>query len=117
MPNLYATDTITVLKAPVEDDGRGNRIPNWDGQIEKITVSGCRVQPMAGEELYNVGATQRDGNVNRMKVFAPLDAPVSYLDRVVWDGTAYQVDGEPNRWRGVVKILEHSEFYITEVTG
>lgn len=90
---ILGPHTITVRRATTTQDDYGNDVRNWDA-ASSATVGGCSVQPVTGEEV-TVG---RDTIVSRWQLFAPDGTDLTATDRVEWDGDAYEVDGEVQRW-------------------
>lgn len=88
----FASDTITVQRAPLADVGHNDVRPDWSQAVEH-DVDGCSVQPGASAEVLD----GRDATVVRWTVFAPAGTDVLASDRVVYGGGTYEVDGEPLR--------------------
>jgi hypothetical protein len=107
----FATDTITVIRAAYVVE-RGNQVPDWSAATEHA-VTGCRVQPMAGEEVL----TGRDAVVNRRKLFAPATADITALDRVRFGGVTYEVESPILPWRSPTSLLAHVETTLKRVEG
>lgn len=92
--NTLGPHTITVLHRPSStSDDFGNPTYDWDAATT-TDVSGCSVQPLVGQEV-TVG---RETVVSRWQVWAPSDTGVSSVDRVVFNGDTYEVDGEVQAW-------------------
>lgn len=86
--------TITVTHRPAAtEDEFGNPTYDW-GTATSDDVTGCSVQPLVGQEVI-VG---RETVVSRWQVWAPSDAGVSSVDRIVFNGDTYEVDGEVQEW-------------------
>lgn len=105
---ILATDTITVLRATTAEDRFGNETPSWGAAEPGTPIEGCSVQPLDGPE-QTVG---RDTVVSRWRVWAPPEADVMASDRVRFNGTVYDVDGEVQRWSGA---LGHTTFLLRKV--
>lgn len=117
----FKTETITVIR-PTYITERGNQIPDWDNTTEH-SVTGCRVQPMAGEEVLFSGAGEggqaRDAVVSRWKIFGPDGAAMDLdeQDRVRHAGIVYEVDGYIQRWPSPTGVLRHDEAVLRRVDG
>lgn len=85
--------TIVVRRATVAEDEYGNDQRDW-ATATSTTVTGCSVQPVLGAEV-TVG---RETVVSRWQVWAPDGTDLLATDRVEWDGSTYDVDGEVQRW-------------------
>jgi hypothetical protein len=82
-----------VTRPPATEDTFGNPTYNW-GAATSTAVAGCSVQPLIGQEAI-VG---RDTVVSRWQVWAPSGTTISAVDRVVFAGDTYEVDGEVQAW-------------------
>lgn len=102
------SETVTIIRTTEGD-------PDEDGVPTKTTleqdIERCTVDPTGTKE--SVG--QNDIVTGRWLVSTedPQDW-VEAADTVVWRGTAYEVDGKPQTYWGV---LPHTEFVITETKG
>lgn len=95
-------DTITVLHAPLADDGHNNMLPDWAHATSTI-VRNCSADPGASlEYLLN-----RDTSLIAWTVFAPAGTAVEATDRVKFNGVTYEVWGEPLRWNSASGHLDH----------
>lgn len=90
---ILGSHTITVLRAPLVEDDYGNETRDWTAATQS-TVSGCSVQPVTGIEV----TVARDTIVSRWQLWAPDGTDLVATDRVEFDGAAYEVDGEVQRW-------------------
>lgn len=117
MSGPLGAESVTVLTAPiVEDDRFGSRHPDWDAATS-VTVRGCSVQPvgMAGASRENV--VDRQYTATHRILFAPWSAPIAATNRIVHDGTTYEVDGEPDRWRDLEGRGDHLEVAMKRLEG
>lgn len=96
----WASDTITVERAPLVDVGHNDLQPDWENAVPH-DVEGCSVEPGASQEVL----AGRDATLVRWTVHAPAGADVLSTDRVIWAGDPYGVDGEPLRYG--VGIADH----------
>lgn len=117
----FTNQTVTVLR-PSYVIERGTRTPVWDPPASESRVSGCRVQPMQGEEVLfsgsGGGGTARDARVTAWKLFGPPGMPIDARDRVrAPDGRVYEVDGPPQEWPSPTGMLRHTEARLKLVEG
>lgn len=105
----FATQTITVQRAPMVDD-HGTDVPDWTDPDEH-DETGCSVQPAPGTEDL-IG---RDQITTIWTVYAPLAADVLTTDRVVYQGDTFEVDGPIRRWE--TGVLDHVEFGLKAADG
>lgn len=108
----WHADTVIGLRAPMVDDRYGDEIADWDNASE-TSLPGCRVVPGAGSE----NTVDRDQLTRRWVLFAPPSADLRATDRIRWDGTDYDIDGDLRRWRSATGALAHIEADLTRVEG
>jgi hypothetical protein len=90
-------DTITVQRAQTSTDPYSQELaPDWSLPPTETDVPGCDFQPGASTE-YLIG---RDFSEIGGTVFAPTGTDVTAYDRILFKGTVYDVDGEPEVWPG-----------------
>lgn len=88
-------EVVTILDAPLVTDPRfGTQRRDWN-TATSTTLRGCSVQPISGVEA----TVDREFTKSHLKLFAPFGELPKATSRVVHDGTTYEVDGEPERWR------------------
>lgn len=87
------SQVVTVLRATATEDDYGNPVRDWT-TAAVVEVRGCSLQPLTGAEV-TIG---RDTVVPRWRLWAPAGTDLLASDRVRYDGVAYEVDGEPQRW-------------------
>jgi hypothetical protein len=86
-------ETITRLRATLEDDRYGGQDKNWTDPAES-TIRGCAIAPrLEGEE-----GTGREGVVIGWTVYAPADADILPTDRLRIRSVDHEVDGQPGEW-------------------
>ena len=108
----FATQSITVRRAPLVDD-HGAEVRDWDGDVDDHTVTGCSIQPLTGAEiLANRNAVQA-----QWRVYAPAGADVEATDHVAFGGHDYEVVGEPLRWQSPTGTLDHVELLLNRWEG
>jgi hypothetical protein len=71
----------------------GNAVIDW-ASPDELDITGCSVQPVAAPET--VDGRARDAVARRWFVVAPPGADITALDRAVYGGRAYDVDGGPS---------------------
>jgi hypothetical protein len=117
----FKNQTITVIRASRIEE-RGDEILNWDAASE-WDIDGCRLQPMATEEVQftgsvaSEGGTARSAIVTRWKVFGPVGADIAPLDRARYVDDVYDVEGQIGRWPSPSEALAHTEFVLRRVEG
>ncbi len=75
-------------------------------KLEGYGVTPAGSQESAGEEKVIT---------TRFRVSGPVTALVREHDEVTWNGTTFQVEGEPQTYVG--GVLDHTEFFINEPKG
>lgn len=121
-PISFKKQTVEVIR-PIEwFEERGDRIPNWDTAVEH-ELEGCRLQPMATDEIHFTGSmeaeggTGRHGVITRWRLFTPPQPDLESHDRVRYDGAVYEVDGAVQDWPSPTGILVHAEVILRRVDG
>lgn len=99
--------------SPVMVDDRGTTVPDWSQPVE-ASVNGCRFQPLAGDELTELG---RQGIVERGTLYAPFYIWNAHDRARSPDGVVYEVDGPPRNWESPTGYLRHQEVPLRRVTG
>lgn len=108
----FANDVVTVVSAPLVDDGYGNQVLDWPNATE-TAVAGCRVQPERGSE-YTV---DREAVATRWRLFGPDGMDLEATDRIVHQGATYEVEGSVERWPSPTGALAHVEARLVRVEG
>jgi hypothetical protein len=108
----FHRDTVTVIRAAPESDSYGDKIRNWDNATY-TNVEGCRVQPATADE----NTVDRNQVNRRWLLFAPLAADIVATDRIRWQDTDYDIDGEIRRWPSPSGRLDHLEADLIRVEG
>ncbi|GAA3727355.1 hypothetical protein [Streptomyces tremellae] len=102
-------DTVTVVHRTVVVDERGN-----DAFEEARTDwVRCTMQPVDSVESVD----GRDQVVTRWRLSGPAAMGLAVLDRIEWQGQAFEVDGEPGVHRSFGGLLDHTEAMLRKVTG
>jgi hypothetical protein len=86
--------TITLLRAAEQPSDYGNTSTLDWSNATRTDVAGCSVQPSSSSEF----TIDRDTFITRFVVYAPASTDVRASDRVEWDGSTYDIDGDVLRW-------------------
>lgn len=100
-------DTVTIVHAPTAQDSHGNAALDW-ASATKTPVPGCDVQPGGGYEMVQ----NRDYTLIAYTVCAPISTAVAPEDRVTYNGTTYDVFGQPSPMRGFTPHLDYMEIHL-----
>jgi len=92
--SLYG-ETAVVVRAPLADDGYGNRARDWDAAT-RTQSHGWGFAPRRGDENAPDGGP---GVIVGLTGYGPPDADVLPTDRVEVRGQVYEVVGEVGVWR------------------
>jgi hypothetical protein len=102
---------ITVLTAPLAVDDYGNRVPDWAAATERTVAAYVRPAP-ASENVADRSAVEAQWQVHTN------DLNVGALDRVVFDGETYEIDGQPLIWKVDPEgATGHAKFLLRKVAG
>lgn len=84
------------------------------GETE-TTLTGCSFQPLSTVETLG----DVDQVTSHWKLFAPATVDLTNLDAVItpWDGSRYDVDGDPLVWRDFLGNVSHQEVLLRRATG
>ena len=89
MPLSFFTETVTRKRAQIKSKN-GMDCQDWQN-AEEITISNVQVTPAATSRDFD----ERTLNVSdRRTLRAGYDADIMAGDRIVWNGTEYDIDGE-----------------------
>ncbi|AYF29307.1 hypothetical protein CSH63_17915 [Micromonospora tulbaghiae] len=90
-----AGETVTVVRAPLVDDGYGNQARDWPAAA-RTPHDGCAVaQGSRGGEAFT---GDRNAVLSDLQVFMRPGADVVATDRLEVRGRTYEVVGEPFDW-------------------
>ncbi|MCF0128642.1 MAG: hypothetical protein HUJ70_08720 [Pseudobutyrivibrio sp.] len=82
--------TITRIRPSVKEV-RGSEIPDWDNATS-LVIKNCSVQP-------STTSLSEDGRVlgitEGLTAYIPPNSDVNALDRIMFEGSPYTIDGEP----------------------
>lgn len=108
----FATDGAVRQRAVVGTDEYGNDTLDWSAPDE-IDLTEGSIQPVQAPEDQQ---PLRDAVGDRwLVILSDPDADVTALDRIVWRGQTYAVDGTPLVYRS--GVLDHVEFFMAAVKG
>lgn len=105
--------TITIRRAATKAAGYGTDAElDWSaGAVTDRQLAGCSVQPTPAPE----DTRERDNVAVRWVVRAPGNPDVTALDRAVYAGEVYDIDGQPEHWPH--RRLEHTVINLRRSTG
>lgn len=107
----FARDTVTILRASKRTD-RGTDALDWSDPTS-LLVSGCSVQPSGGSRDF-----ERDANTDvRWTAYVPPSTDVHVGDRIVWNGSTYEIDGEPRVWSSPTGAVSHVQLDLVRWEG
>ena len=114
LPPAIANQTIQVAR-PITKTVHGSEVADWSQEPEEIvTVNGCSVQPMAGDE----DRAHRDQLGARIRLFTPSGVVIGALDRV-WlpdhPGESFRAVSEAMVWNP--GFLAHTQFLLAAWEG
>lgn len=89
----FAFHTVIRDRASAVLDAGNAPVKTWGTQ--NLSISGCNVQPMSANEIQDAGFDQ---SMNWQKLHAPPGSDITTIDRVIFDGITYEVEGPPQNW-------------------
>lgn len=107
----FATITVTRLRA-AQTTERGATIRDWDHASE-AQVAGCSVQQDTTSSDY----AERANTIQSYTLWAPVDADILRGDRIVANGTTFDVVGVPFSWYSPRGTVDHLTCKMTEWVG
>lgn len=107
----FATLTVTRLRA-AQTTERGATIRDW-ANAQSLAISGCHVQPDTTSSDY----AERANTIQTYTLWAPVDADVLRGDRIVANGTTFDVVGVPFSWYSPRGTVDHMTCKMTEWEG
>lgn len=112
MTRSFYTDSVTRQRAAVTTDARNNDELDWTSPTT-LSITGCRVQPISSTEVME---NRYESDVH-FRLLAPLGSDVTFLDRIVYGSTTYEVAGAPESHRSPTGAASHDEIPLRLVTG
>lgn len=97
----FCRQTVTRIR-PGTKTSRGSTIPDWsEDKVSKLVIEGCSVQPATT-------SLSQDGRVlginEQWTAYLPEGSDVKAGDRILFDGEAYEINGEPKKWTGAARL-------------
>ncbi len=114
--SMMFNQTAVRLRAGMKTDRGGNQIPDWSNP-DRLTVTGLNIQPNNQSETAD---EQRDAVITGYRVqSAEGTAPdIKATDRIEWNGSTFEVDGEVAAWPDLfTDSVHHIEFAMVRATG
>ena len=109
---LVARHTLTVQRAELVDDGRGNMVPDWS---QMTSHASTRWAVDAGDTTEDT--ENRDGASVAYTCRGPWGADILGSDRVVLFGEVFEVFGGVLRQPGPTATTSHVIVRLTNWTG
>jgi hypothetical protein len=114
LPAGIANQSIQIAR-PVTMSVHGSEVADWSQEpAEIVTVLGCSVQPIAGDE----DRAHRDQLGARIRLFTPAGVAIGALDRV-WlvdhPGESFRAVSEAMTWSP--GFLDHVQFLLAAWEG
>jgi hypothetical protein len=103
--------SVTVIRAPLVADGKGNQRRDWSAATS--TTTPAWVQPVSSDEQN----LNQERVVSRWRIFLPPTADVTATDRLTHGAVTYQVDGEVQTWDSGSGSAHHREAMLLRVVG
>lgn len=104
------TDTITRRRAPLTSAGYGNQKRDWAAATSQAYPA--RVSPVSSTE----DVVEQPRTVTRWKCTVGPDADLAATDRIDWDGSTYEIDGDVERHKGL-RGLHHQTVVLMRVAA
>lgn len=101
-------DTVTRQRGSVSEDAYGNSVVSWANPA--TATLRASVQPQDSSEQV----ADESRVVVRYRVHLEPDADVTAADRIVWRGSYYEVDGEPEM-HSIDGVAHHLELLVRRV--
>ena len=105
-------ETITRKRAATKTLADRTTVRDWDNTTS-VELEHMNVQPLSQQEIVD---RSRHANVVQFRVYSrPWSIPdIDPLDRIVWRGDTYTVDGQPQVWPDPVTGRDHHVVFIME---
>jgi len=108
---VVARHTLTRRRAPLVDDGRGNKSRDWAVAVD-VDLPGWAVDEAGGAE----DTTNRDGSSISYILRGPFTADIEATDRAVLFGEVFEVTGV-GRQPGPSALTSHTVVRLTRWKG
>ena len=117
MSGIIFVDSLTRLRAQTRTTRGGDTVPDWSVEPDSLVITDVSVQPSSQLEEGTAFSSTRS-ELWRVLSQPGTNPDVQALDRVIFDGHTFDVDGDVARWpdphRGGV---HHVEFAIRREQG
>lgn len=107
-----ARHTLTVRRAPLVDDGRGNKRRDWANATESTSLGWALDAGGSAEDTTN-----RDGAAVAYTARGPFAADIQASDRIILFGEEYKIDGGVERQPGPTRVTSHTIMRLTHWEG
>lgn len=107
-----ARHTLTIRRAPLVDDGRGNEVHDWEDSSDTESPGWAVDAGDTTEDLDN-----RDGSSVSYTCRGPIDADIVGSDRVVLFGDVFEVTGNILKQPGPTARTSHAIVRLTRWEG
>ena len=109
---LFSNAVVNVKRAAVVTSSYNDTARDWDNASYAASGVAAEIQFQGTSETTD----QRKQVVNLYRCLLPLGTDVRTTDRVEWDGTDYEVDGQPQPWSSpIVGATDHVRITLREV--
>lgn len=109
---LFTSTTVTIKRARLVRSSLGDQTRDWDDPEIVAADVPADIQFQGTTEQTD----QRKQLVNLYRCLLPVGTDVKSTDRVEWDGSDYEVDGEPAIWRSpLAGVTDHVRIVLKEV--
>lgn len=107
----FANVTVTVRRAPFKEQ-RGTTVRDWAAATEH-EVAGCEVQPSSTSRDFERAEQLADS----WRLYAPPGSDIEAGDRIVFEGTVFDIDGVPYTWKSPTGRVSNMQCRLVEWSG
>lgn len=109
---LFSNAVVNVKRAAVVTSSLNDKTRDWANASYAASGVTAEIQFQGTTETTD----QRKQVINLYRCLLPYGTDVRSTDRVEWDGTDYEVDGQPQSWSSpVVGATDHVRIVLREV--
>lgn len=109
---LFSNAVVNVKRAAVVTSSYNDKARDWDNASYAASGVAAEIQFQGTSETTD----QRKQVVNLYRCLLPLGTDVRSTDRIEWDGSDYEVDGQPQPWSSpIVGATDHVRITLREV--
>jgi hypothetical protein len=105
---ILGSDVVTRLRGQSRD-----AFGDLTGTDTELGIAGCSVQPASATESTSDGELLVTG----LTVFLPAGSDLLATDRMRWQGSVYEVDGQPAAWHDLTGTASHVQAQLKLVQG